>query len=139
MSTLARLLVPKVNVTTTGRRPTLVEYVETYLNGMRAPLKEKTIFSPAGRGVIHQPGERILLGPKGQKIRVYDTPSGTQVEHGNERGRGVEHLHAHVRPRVVTVGFAAMGGDIDALIKQRERDRVAAGRRIFIPRGRGAA
>ena len=118
----------------TGRRPTLTEYVEAYLTKMRAPLKETVQFGPAGRSVIHHPGERIIYGPRGQKIRIVDTPGGTQVEHGNEKGRGVEHQHAHVRPQVVTVGFGQLGGDPDEFIKARERERARSTRRIIIPR-----
>ena len=120
----------------TGRRPTLTEYVEAYLTKMRAPLKETVQFGPTGRTVIRSKGERIIYGPAGQKIRIVDDVFGTQVEHGNERGRGVEHQHAHVRPAVVTVGFSQLGGDPDELIKARERERARSSRRIIIPRGR---
>lgn len=131
------LIIPATRPNRTGRTPTLVEYVESYLNFMRAPLREKVMFTKAGRTVIHEPGERIIYGPKGQKIRIVDTQSGTQVEHGNEKGRGVEHQHAHVRPECVTASFGALGGDPDEFIRQRQRERVARNRRIFIPRGAG--
>lgn len=77
--------------------PTLDEYVQAFLTSMRAPLKERTQFGPAGRAVIRSDGERVLLGPRGEKIRVIeDTLHGTQVEHG-------DHLHAVVRPGVMRV------------------------------------
>lgn len=79
------------------RTPTLDEYVAAYLTAMRAPLKERTQFGPAGRAVIRSAGERVLYGPKGQPIRVLeDELHGTQVEHG-------DHLHAVVRPGVMRV------------------------------------
>jgi hypothetical protein len=76
--------------------PTLDGYVQAFLLAMRAPLKERTQFGPAGRTVIRSNGERVLYGPKGQPIRVIEDPlHGTQIEHG-------EHLHAVVRPSPVT-------------------------------------
>ena len=128
------LIIPKTRPNRSGRTPTLVEYVETYLNKMRAPLRERLMFTPAGRTVVHDPGERIIYGPRGQKIRIVDTPTGTQVEHGNERGRGVEHQHAHVRPPVVTLALSSMGGNPDELIRNQERERARSSRRIIVPR-----
>ena len=128
------IIVPS-GIGSSGRKPTLVEYVESYVTKMRAPLKERTVFSRAGRTVIHDPGERIIYGPKGQKIRVLDTQHGTNVEHGNEHGRGVEHNHVHVRPECVTLSLNQIGGDLDEFTRQREQARINAGRRIFIPRG----
>lgn len=130
------LIIPKTTPSKGGRTPTLVEYVETYLNRMRAPLKERTVFTPAGRTVTHLPNERVIFGPRGQKIRIVDDVRGTQVEHGNEHGRGVEHQHAHVRPECVTMSFGALGGDPDEFHRQRERDHAASNRRIIIPRSR---
>lgn len=60
---------------------------------MRAPLKQRTVFGPAGKTVVHDSGERILFGPKGEKIRVIEAPGGTtQVEVGDQ-------LHGIVRPQ----------------------------------------
>lgn len=76
--------------------PTLDEYVQAFLTQMRAPLKERTQFGPAGRAVIRSSGERVLLGPRGERIRVIEnTEHGTQIEHG-------EHLHAVIRPAPAT-------------------------------------
>lgn len=100
-----------------GRMPTLTEYVETYLTRMRAPLKESTVFTRAGRTVLHGANERIIYGPRGQKIRIVDDVHGTQVEHGNERGRGVEHRHAHVRPPTVTNMIGVF--DVEQFTRQR--------------------
>lgn len=75
--------------------PTLDEYVNAYLGAMRAPLRAKTVFGPVGRSTAYESGERILFGPKGEKIRVIEHPGGsTQVEIG-------EQLHAVVRPQPV--------------------------------------
>lgn len=75
--------------------PTLDEYVEAFMHSMRAPLKAKTVFGPAGRQVVHESGERILYGPKGEKIRVIEQPGhSTQIEAG-------DRLHGVVRPQPV--------------------------------------
>jgi hypothetical protein len=75
--------------------PSLDEYVNAYLMTMRAPLKEKTVIGPAGRCVIRSQGERILFGPKGEKIRVIEDPShNTQIEVGDQ-------LHGVARPDAV--------------------------------------
>ena len=76
--------------------PTIDDYVQAFLTSMRAPLKQSTTFTPAGRTVIHRDGERILYGPRGEKIRVVEDPlHGTQIEHG-------EHQHVVVRPTPAT-------------------------------------
>lgn len=73
-------------------------YVEARLLKMRAPLKEKTMFGPAGRQVLHSNGEKMILGPDGEPIKIVEDPlGGVQVEHG-------DHLHAVIRPRTVTKG-----------------------------------
>src|SRR5688572_17890130 len=73
------------------------EYIERNVTRFRAPLKERTMFGPAGRQVIHTNGERVIYGPNGQPIaRVIEDPlHGTQVEEA-------ERLHAVVRPQVVS-------------------------------------
>ena len=117
-----------------GRRPTLTEYVETYLNRMRVAPKESTMFTPAGRTVIHGEGERIIYGPRGEKILVRDSQAGTRVEHGNDKnGRGVEHAHVHVRPQTVTNITGVMNVDPDQIIRERER-RQRGPRSLIIPR-----
>lgn len=64
--------------------PTLDEYVKAYHKAMRAPLKQRTVFTSAGRTVVHSAGEKILYGPKGEKIRVIEDESyNTQIEHGD--------------------------------------------------------
>jgi hypothetical protein len=76
--------------------PTLDEYVQAFLKAMRAPLKERTQFGPAGRAVIRSNGVRTIYGPNGEPIKVVEDPlHGTQIEHG-------DHLHAVVRPSTVT-------------------------------------
>jgi hypothetical protein len=78
------------------RTPTLDEYVQAFLKAMRAPLKERTQFGPAGRAVIRSNGARTIYGPNGEPIKVVEDPMhGTQIEHG-------DHLHAVVRPATVT-------------------------------------
>lgn len=78
--------------------PTVDEYVQAFLTVMRAPLKERTQFGPAGRTVIRSKGERIIYGPNGQPIRVIeDELHATQIEHG-------DHQHVVVRPAVVSAG-----------------------------------
>ena len=73
--------------------PTLDEYVGAFLMGMRAPRSERTVFTSAGRHVVHGKGEKILYGPKGEKIRVIeDENRNTQVEAG-------DRLHGVARPQ----------------------------------------
>ena len=91
-----RLIVPGATAVRGGRKPTTQEYVNAFLRQMRAELREATTFTPAGRTTLHRQGERVLLAPNGEPIRVIELPEGgNQVEHG-------DHLHAHVRPVCVT-------------------------------------
>lgn len=88
--------------------PSLDEYVQAFgkatdyvgrnVTHFRAPLKERTMFGPAGRAVIHSNGERVIYGPNGQAIaRVIEDPlHGTQVEEA-------ERLHAVVRPQAISI------------------------------------
>lgn len=86
--------------------PTIDDYVAAFRRAMRAPLKERTQFGPAGRAVIHSSGERILFGPRGEKIRVIeDTRHGTQIEHTGKDGD--DHLHAVVRPATTHITLSA--------------------------------
>lgn len=94
------LAVPGAMKLRTGRTPTVHDYVASFLRQMRAPLRERTTFTPAGRTVIHSNGERVLYAPDGTPIRVVEIPGpngsgGNQIEHG-------DHLHAHVRPETIT-------------------------------------
>ena len=81
--------------------PSLDEYVQAYLLAMRAPLKERTVFTGAGKQVVRSNGERTIYGPKGEPIRVVELPEGgNQIEHG-------DHLHAVVRRQnPVTASFS---------------------------------
>ena len=78
------------------RRPhTADEYVDAYLTRMRCRPKERTVFTLAGRRTVRSNGERRIVAPNGQPIRVIGTPDGgTQVEVG-------DRLHAVVRPRPI--------------------------------------
>lgn len=77
----------------------LERYVQKHLTEMRAPLKERTVFTTAGRSVQRAAGERIILGPNGQPIRVIENPDGgNQIEHG-------DHLHAVIRPRPINLAL----------------------------------
>jgi hypothetical protein len=75
------------------------QFVANNVTRMRAPLKERTVFGPAGRAVIHSKGERVIYGPNGAALcRVLeDELHNTQIEEG-------ERLHAVMRPSVVTKG-----------------------------------
>jgi hypothetical protein len=91
------IIVPRTGATINGRKPTTEDYVRSVLTTMRANLRRKTVFTGAGRTEIRERGEAILYAPNGDKIRVVELPEGgNQVEHG-------DHLHAHIRPTVVTL------------------------------------
>lgn len=76
-------------------------FVEARLLKMRALPKEKTMFGPAGRQVLHSTGERMIYAPNGHPIKITEDPlGGVQVEHD-------DHLHAVVRPPTVTKGARA--------------------------------
>lgn len=93
---MGKLAIPGELRLRSGRTPTVHQYVAAFLTQMRAETRKTTVFGPAGRAVVQRPGERVLLAPDGTPIRVVELPEGgNQVEHG-------DHLHAHVRPRVVT-------------------------------------
>jgi hypothetical protein len=79
---------------TLAKRP---DFVARNVTRMRAPLKERIVFTSAGRTVIHSAGERVLYGPNGAvlcKITENET-HGVQVEEA-------DRLHAVIRPQVVT-------------------------------------
>lgn len=77
-------------------------FVASNVKHMRAPLKRKTVFGPAGRFVAHSPGERVIYGPDNQPLcRVReDEFGGVQIEED-------EKLHAVVRPHTITQGASA--------------------------------
>jgi len=82
----------------TRTTPTLDEYVQAFLTQMHAPVKQRTVFTQAGKVVVRSNGTKTLYGPNGQPIKVIEDPEGgTQIEHG-------DHLHAVVRPRLITTG-----------------------------------
>ena len=77
-------------------------WVQSHINHLRAPLKSRTMFGPAGRAVIRSKGERVIFGPDGQPVHVIELPEGgTQIEHDDERGD--YHLHAAIRPQPITL------------------------------------
>lgn len=73
------------------------ELVQRNLTRYRAPLRERTVFTQAGRTVVHAPGERVIYGPSGAVLGrvIEDEHGGTQIEQ-NDR------LHAVIRPQTVT-------------------------------------
>lgn len=91
------IVTPRPGARRDGRVPTADEYVADYLTTMRAPLKQRTTFTQAGRSVQHSPGELVIYAPDGSAIRIVELPEGgNQIEHG-------DRLHAVVRPNVVTL------------------------------------
>lgn len=73
------------------------EFVARNAARMRAPLKQRTQFGPAGRAVIHSKGERVIYGVNGRILCrvVEDELHGCQIEED-------ERLHAVVRPPTVS-------------------------------------
>jgi hypothetical protein len=73
------------------------QFVANNVTRMRAPLREKTIFGPAGKAIVHGKGERIIYGPNGAPLCkvVEDELHGCQIEED-------ERLHAVVRPSTYT-------------------------------------
>lgn len=111
------LIVPSSRVGTGTRTPTIHEYVNAFLRRMRAPLRESTTFTPAGRTTLHRPGERVIFAPSGEPIRIVELPEGgNQIEHG-------DHLHAHVRAKCVTMRGEAVGIDPAAVERARRPKR----------------
>lgn len=70
---------------------------------LRAQLNRTTFLSTsAGKTHLTRPGERVILGPTGEKIRIVETPTGgNQLEHG-------DHLHAVIRPGSAAVHSKGM-------------------------------
>ena len=80
----------------------ITAYVEKHIREYEAEMRAKTMFGPAGRAVIRSQGERIVLGPRGEKLRVVQLPGNhTQVEHEDEHRD--THIHANVRPSAVNM------------------------------------
>ena len=80
----------------------ITAYVEKHIREYEAELRATTMFGPAGRAVIHSQGERVVLGPRGERLRVVQLPgNATQVEHEDEAGD--THIHANVRPSAVNM------------------------------------
>lgn len=77
-------------------------FVAANVTKMRVPLKERTLFTSAGRTVLHEKAERVIYGPDGRQLCrvIEDDVHGTQIEED-------ERLHAVVRPRTVTKGARA--------------------------------
>ena len=75
--------------------PTLHQYVQAYLQAMRAPWKETIVSTSAATSRVHSEGTRTLYGPKGEPIKITeDLAHGTHIEHG-------DHLHCVVRPQPI--------------------------------------
>jgi len=75
------------------RTPDADEYIHSAMKELRADLKQRIIFGPAGRAVVHSAGERVLLAPNGESFRIIELPEGgSQFETDHS-------LHAHIRPR----------------------------------------
>lgn len=74
-------------------------FVADNVRKMRAPLKAKTVFTAAGKTVVHSPGERIIYGPDNTPLCkvIEDELGGCQIEED-------ERLHAVVRPPTITKG-----------------------------------
>lgn len=97
-----------------NRVPTVDEYVGAFLTAFRAPLKESTMFTTAGRSVQHRDGERLIYGPNGAVIgRVReDVMHGTHIEQ-NDR------LHAVARPPSIRMlATRNPDGSIREVVKQ---------------------
>jgi hypothetical protein len=77
-------------------------FVARNVTRMRAPLKERTMFGPAGRAVLRSKGERVIYGPDNQPLCrvIEDDLHNCQIEED-------ERLHAVVRPPTVTKGARA--------------------------------
>lgn len=76
--------------------PSVDDFVQAYLEHLRAPHKKKYVSTSAGHIRIDQGGERTILGPDGSPIRIVEHPtSSTQIEANDS-------LHAVVRPTAVS-------------------------------------
>lgn len=80
-----------------SQAPTIDEFISAYLMGLRAPKKERFVSTSGGTARIKVKGERVIFGPRGEKIRILeDENDNTQVEVGDQ-------LHAVVRPLPVRI------------------------------------
>lgn len=73
------------------------DQIQANLLRYRAPLRETTVFTSAGRTTLHHDGEQVIYGPNGAVIgRVVEDPFGNcQIEED-------DRLHAVIRPATVT-------------------------------------
>ena len=71
------------------------DYIAAAMQELRADLRERTIFGPAGRAVVRYSGERRIVAPDGTPIKIIELPEGgNQIETDHS-------LHAHVRPQPI--------------------------------------
>lgn len=71
---------------------------------LRAQVRTKFVSTSAGNTHLTLQGERVILGPTGEKIRVVEMPTGGNIiEHG-------DHQHAAIRPRSAAVITKAHNG-----------------------------
>jgi hypothetical protein len=73
------------------------DYIDATVMHQRAPLRERTMFTQAGRTIVHSQGERIIYGPNGAMIARVTEDDGSHNTHIEED----ERLHAIVRPTVI--------------------------------------
>lgn len=78
--------------------PTVDQYVEAFLGAISQAgrMKERTVFTRAGKMTVRNDGETVIYGPGGYPIRVVTKIDGAQVETD-------DRLHAVVRPPLVTI------------------------------------
>ena len=86
--------------------PNLEKWVQKNIQEMRTPMKEKTMFGPAGRQVLHSDGEATLLDPWGRKIRVIERHGGNTMETEDD---GDTHISVNVRPAKISLGMTVKG------------------------------
>lgn len=73
-------------------------FLKNHLTQIGAPLRESTMFGPAGRSRLRRAGERIILAPDGvTRLRVTQyVDGGTAVEYGNDHRSAVARPFPHV-------------------------------------------
>jgi hypothetical protein len=77
------------------------DYIDKTVMQQRAPLREHTMFGPAGKTVIHKQGERIIYGANGALLARVLEDADSHNTHIEED----ERLHAIVRPTVIRASF----------------------------------
>lgn len=102
------------------------DYIDRTVMHQRAPLRESTMFGPAGKTVIHSKGERIIYGPSGEMIArvTEDEAHVTQIEED-------ERLHGIARPESIRVRVPVFR----AVPTLSQRARPTAIRTTVIPKG----